>query len=226
MMNACPTQRLSLPSALFYHPTCGYFHPVGIYYIMWHAGIKGQQSLGFTSLHDGIHKKAACVTLHFGVGQFRISNINDGLSQLNGRGHGDTFLGQCGLNVAVIKMWNKGSTEPIGDMGDEKATFPIAFKTTLAISILALGIGKVHNAPCSHLYSLHTGYQIFHLRTVCTNVLYSTSPHFARNKRQVFGSIQAIGHALSHHLVPHQPRTATQQHVFFAVIVLFHAHNV
>ena len=193
---------------------------------MWHVWIKVFQRFEFASLHDGVHKKAASVALNFGIGQFCIPNVDDGLSQLNGRGCNDAFLSQSGLDVAIIKMRNKCSAEPIGNVGDKKTIFPIAFKTTLAIGILALGIGKLNDTTRFHLYGFDSGDQIFYLSTVCTDVLNSTCSHFARNKRQVFGTIQAFSHALGNHFIPNQTRTATQQHVFSIVFVSFHPHNL
>ena len=97
--------------------------------------------------------------------------------------------------------------------GNEELVFPLVLESALTISILAVGIEQTHHIARSYLHRLHIEYQVLGFGSVSAYVLYGTGSHFARNEREVFGSVPSVGYALSHDIVPRHARTVAYEHV-------------
>ena len=116
-------------------------------------------------------------------------------------------------DVAVVEVGCEGAREAIGDMRNEKLVLPLVLKPALTISILAVGIEQTHHIARSYLHRLHIEYQVLGFGSVSAYVLYGTGSHFARNEREVFGSVPSVCHTLSHDIVPRHARTVAYEHV-------------
>ena len=105
VMNSCASERTAFPSTLVYHPPGWNFLVTLIYIIMWHVWIPCLYLLKHTALHNRVHEETTCIALHFRVGQFGVSDVDNDLPKLCGRWKTDVAALQFGTNVAVVQQW-------------------------------------------------------------------------------------------------------------------------
>ena len=192
---------------------------VGIDGIMRHLRIFGQKRLEFCTRDHGIHEETAGIALYFGVGQFGITDIDNGLTQLLGSRFSNALTLQFSTNISIIQMGMERFRELIFHTDNEILILPILLETTLTIAIFALGIFEDADMACSYLNSTDATNQILSLGTIGSYVLYRTGSHIAWNERKVLGTIESHLDTLCHHIIEHLT-TATRQAIAFATNAL------
>ena len=180
---------------------------------MRHTLVLCCKALVHVAVHHGIHEEAACIAHNLRVGQLCLTYLDDGLAQLFGSRSCYTLALERMADVAVVEVGSEGAREAVGDMRNEILVFPFVLESALTISILAVGIEQTHHIARSYLYRLHIEYQVLGFGTIRTYVLNGTGSHFARNEREVFGSVPSVCHALSHDIVPCHARAVAYEHV-------------
>ena len=183
---------------------------VGIYIIMWHVGILGLQLFVFATLDNGIHKEAAGITCHLGVRKLGIADVDDHLAQLGGSGHLNATAVQFATDIAIFgRLMTFISRQLIDNMRNEVFVLPLMLETAVTITILTLLAREDAQLASTYLYSLDRCYQILHLCTISTDILYGTGTYLTRNKREVFSTIESMAYAPGNDLVPRLTTTAT-----------------
>ena len=104
---ASPSERCALPSALFYHPSCGNLDMLVVNYIMRHSLVLCGKTLVYVTANNGVHKETAGIAHHLRVGQFGLAYLNDGMAQLFGCRRYYALGFKRMANVAIVKIGSK-----------------------------------------------------------------------------------------------------------------------
>ena len=158
VMYASTSQRLTLPSTLFYHPSCRNLLVFRINGIMGHIRILRSQLFILAARHYGIHEEAACIARLLGIRQLGITDVYNHLAQLLGRRLSDTSALQLRTDIAVVKSRTEFRRELIFDTRNQETVLPLLLKATLAIAVctiltLPVAISTVHTRRIKSLAS-------------------------------------------------------------------------
>ena len=210
VMYACTSQRAAFPATLVYHPAGRNLLMVGIYIIMWHVGILGEQLLELLATDNWIHEEAAGITRDLGVWELGIADVDDYLAQLGSCGRLDASTVEFATDIAILgRLAALVAGEVVDDMGDEVFVLPLVLETAVAIAILALLTSEDTQATGTNLDGLDSLYQVLDLSTIGTDILDGTSPHLTGYERQVFCTIKSMANAPGNDLVPRFTTTTT-----------------
>ena len=97
-------------------------------------------------------------------------------------------------------------------MGNQILILPLVLELALAIAVVAILVIEHHYPARSNLHDFHLIYNILRFHAIGSDVLHGTRSHFARNDAQVLGTMIAMLHGVSHHIVEHLATAATQEH--------------
>ena len=162
-------------------------------------------------LHDGIHKETAGISLFLGVGQLRVTDTDDAVTQLLCSGIPNTLLAKFLTDIPVVKVRCKRFLQTIGHMGDQETVFPVVLKPALSIVVVALLIRKPMDESGLDLHRLHLIYNIFYLRAVGPDILHCRGTHLTGYHTEVLSPIPLVLHAQGNDIIPRLTRSAAQQ---------------
>ena len=163
-------------------------------------------------LHDRIHEEAARIALHLRVWQLGVANLDDDVTKLLGCRILDMLGSQGCTDIAVIQIRHKAPGKSIDDMGNQILILPLVLEPALAIAVVAILVIEHHYPARSNLHGFHLIYNILRFHAIGSDVLHGTRSHFARDNAQVLGTMIAMLHGVSHHIVEHLATAATQEH--------------
>ena len=107
----------SFPSALLNEPSRRNLNFGRADVIVRDGGIGRGQLLELLAAYDGILEETACIARYLGIGKFRLTDVDDGLSQLFRRQgcFGDTLALQLIANASIVEAWTEGCAKPKRD---------------------------------------------------------------------------------------------------------------
>lgn len=176
VVHSCISETLTLPTALFYHPTSRYLLVFLIHCVVGHSWILGSKFLILASGHNGVHEEAARIAFRLRVGKFGIAYLYYHIAQLAGIRLHDTFLLQRSPDISIIQARTEDFEQTIHHMGDKKPILPLMLEPTLTVSILAVSITESHQLTRSYLHRLHLIYNILGFDSIRSDVLHGARP--------------------------------------------------
>ena len=182
-----------------------------IHHIVGHIGIIRTELVILRLLHDGIHKETAGISLFLGVGQLRVTDADDAVTQLLRRGILNSFLAQLLTDIPVVEVRCERFLQTVSHMGDQETVFPVVLKPALSIMVVAFLIRKPMDESGLDLHGLYLIYYILNLRAIGTNVLHSRGTHLSGYQTEVLSPIPLVFHAQGNDIIPRLSRSAAQQ---------------
>ena len=170
------------------------------------------QRLILLATDDGIHEEAAGIARHLRVGQFSLTNVDNDLPQLRGSRFRNATTLQFSTDIAVVQVWLEVGSQLVSDMGDEIAVLPVVLEAAIAVSVLTVGIRESAESPRGYLHGFHLDDEVFHLHTVCTDILYGTGTHVARYQRQVLHAVETLLQTHRHSIVEDDTAATNHSH--------------
>ena len=162
-------------------------------------------------LHDGIHKETAGISLFLGVGQLRVTDADDTVTQLLCRGILNPLLTKLLPDIPVVEVRCERFLQTIGHMGDQKTVFPVVLKPALTIVVVALLIRKPMDESSLDLHGLYLIYYILNLRAIGPDILHSRGTHLTGYQTEVLRPIPIVLHAQGNDIIPCLSGATTQQ---------------
>ena len=162
-------------------------------------------------LHDGIHKETAGISLFLGVGQLRVTDTDDAVTQLLCSGIVNPLLTKFLPDIPVVEVRCKRFLQTIGHMGDQKTVFPVVLKPALTIVVVAFLICKPMDESCLDLHRLHLIYNIFYLRAIGPDILHCRGTHLTGYQTEVLCPIPLVFHAKGNDIIPRLTSSTAQQ---------------